>query len=200
MGKKVAWNAGVFYDAPLYAGSSSTSISVVEAGTSTLITLYSDADGTSLSNPFNISVAGKVQFYADAGRYDITATLGSDTITWEDEELFSPALDEIQITSNTTIGPEHFRKFLVITGANNINLTVPKEATDDLEDGFFCEGIHRGTGTLTIVPEETGPDVPTITPSSGATLEVEVDGVFGLGKLSIVGVDQWSAWGKLVTA
>lgn len=42
------------------------------AGTSTVATIYSAADGTAKANPFTVSTTGKWEFWAEDGDYDVT--------------------------------------------------------------------------------------------------------------------------------
>lgn len=46
-------------------------ISVFEPGTENLVTIYSDKDGGSKSNPFDTDNKGRFGFFADQGEYDI---------------------------------------------------------------------------------------------------------------------------------
>lgn len=88
---KFVFNAGVFKDSPLFAASTATQITVLDRADDTLASLWSDRDGTGVkSNPFFISSAGKIEFYADAGRYRVTATNGGFTQIWEDVLLIDP--------------------------------------------------------------------------------------------------------------
>lgn len=88
---KLVFNAGVFKDSPLFAASTATQISVLDRADDTLASLWSDRDGLVVkSNPFFISSAGKIEFYADPGRYRVTAQNGGFTQIWEDVLLIDP--------------------------------------------------------------------------------------------------------------
>lgn len=54
----------------------SCTITVLDAGTVTLSTIYSDAVGTPLANPFTASATGYYSFYANNGTYDIRQSGG----------------------------------------------------------------------------------------------------------------------------
>lgn len=63
-------------------------IEVFVAGTLTNASLFADAAGTTpLTNPFNATGAGFAQFYVAPGQYDITASGGGSSITWDDVRL-----------------------------------------------------------------------------------------------------------------
>src|SRR5215475_13780697 len=54
----------------------SCTVTVYQTGTLTLATIYSDASGTSLSNPFTAQSSGRFQFFLDPGTYDIKLSDG----------------------------------------------------------------------------------------------------------------------------
>ena len=77
---KLAFNASVFEGAPLYASTIATSVTVINKETGLLASLWEDRDGLIVkSNPFTLDEAGVIEFYADSGRYDITAVNGPST-------------------------------------------------------------------------------------------------------------------------
>lgn len=66
----------------------SAQVEVFVAGTATNATLFQDAAGsTPLTNPFSATSAGFAQFYVAPGQYDITASGGGSSITWDDVRL-----------------------------------------------------------------------------------------------------------------
>lgn len=70
------------------------SVEVRDQVTSNLVQLYSDYDGASpIGNPTAADADGFVRFYADTGRYRITATSGAVSRVWEDEVLGLPAVN-----------------------------------------------------------------------------------------------------------
>lgn len=88
---KFIFNAGVFKDSPLFAASTATQVTVLDRADDTLASLWSDRDGLVVkANPFFISSAGKIEFYADPGRYRVTAQNGGFTQIWEDVLLIDP--------------------------------------------------------------------------------------------------------------
>ena len=70
---------------------SSASVTVKRTGTSTNATIYSDAAGTSKSNPFTAAADGFYSFYVNNGSYDIVTA----ATTWTDIRV-----SEIGVTSN----------------------------------------------------------------------------------------------------
>ena len=191
MAKKTAWNAGVFVDAPLYAADTTTSIFVEDAIDDSTATIYSDRDGAAKSNPFTIAAAGKIEFYADPGRYNIIATRGADTVEWDDELIKPLSIRTIEKTASFQVAADELDAMYVITGAANINITVPAEATDALDEDFIFHGRHDGTGTLTIVEDTT----VTVKPPNGGTLVIPIDGTFSCSYPRTT-TDRWILYGQ----
>lgn len=89
---KFVFNASVFESAPLFAASIATTVTVFDAETLLLANIWSDRDGLTVkANPFTLDEAGVIDFYADAGRYNITAVNGPNSRTWNDYEITDPA-------------------------------------------------------------------------------------------------------------
>lgn len=101
---------------------------------------------------------------------------------------FSP----LEITSDTTLTITHDCNFIVVTGSNNVDITVPPEASEDLGYGFTCVIRHDGTGTLTIV---AGSDVTVVAPAGG-TLVVPSNGTVQLFYAAIT-TDRWFLYGQV---
>lgn len=90
---KFIFNAGVVAGSPLYAASTATMIDVIDRATGNRASLWADRSGTTiLANPFPMQSSGQFFFYADAGRYQITATNGTNVRVWEDVILVDPAV------------------------------------------------------------------------------------------------------------
>lgn len=82
-------------------------ITVRDQVSSTLIQLYEDIDGQSgIGNPFNADEDGFARFYAENGRYRITAAVGESQRIWEDERLGTAGEDikYRQTTAESTAG------------------------------------------------------------------------------------------------
>ena len=195
MGKKTAWNAGVFVDAPLYAADTTTSIHVKKSEDASTATIYSDRDGAAKANPFTIATAGKIEFYADPGRYDITATRGADTITWDDELIKPQSIRSVEKTASFQVASDDLDVMYVVTGAGNVNITVPSEATDALDQDFIFHVRHDGTGTVTIV-QDTG---VTVKPQALGTLVIPFDGTASCSYPRTT-TNRWILYGLLVAA
>jgi hypothetical protein len=157
---KAAFNNGVFFGSPALPGDSSTVITVtnVSGGSDTL---WEDRDGvTEMDNPFNLTSNGNILFYADPGRYEITASRGSQSHTWYDFVLVDGASagggefkgETTLRTTSYTLSPELHGVIRETSG--DLVVTVPAESTLDLsltEDRAFSHTInHRGGGTVTI--------------------------------------------------
>lgn len=67
-------------------------ITVFDAGTSNLSTIYSSLTGAPRSNPFNAGSDGLARFYAEPARYRIQAQVGSYIAVFDDVDLSQKAL------------------------------------------------------------------------------------------------------------
>lgn len=132
---KYIFNAGVSIGGPLYAASTATMITVIDRATDTLASLWSDRDGVSiLGNPFPIQSSGQFFFYADAGRYKVTATNGTYTRTWEDIILGAAEgggeyTNVTESTTARTLGLSDHKKFIDCTNAAGCAITVPPQSS-----------------------------------------------------------------------
>ena len=77
----VTWQGTIQNDEGQPVASASIEVRSTAAGTP-LATLYSDAAGTSLANPFTTNADGFGQFFVQPGEYTIAATSGGSTQTW----------------------------------------------------------------------------------------------------------------------
>lgn len=66
------------------------SVSVTDVVSGALATLYSDEGVTGIGNPITADSNGFVRFYVRPGLYDIVATLGANSRTWNDEAIGNP--------------------------------------------------------------------------------------------------------------
>ena len=192
---KVAFNAGVFFGSPLYPATTSCSIAVTEAESGLAATLYSSRAGAGQSNPFNISSAGIIEFYADPGRYSVVATVGANSQTWSDVILAHSSIEPLEKTASYTITAADHDLMIVVTGASAVNLTIPAEATEELNTGFIVHVTHMGTGVLTIV-EDTG--VTVNLPAAG-TLVIPSGGTVSIYYPKLT-TDLWKMFGQVVAA
>lgn len=103
-------------------------------------------------------------------------------------------LGSLEITSSTTLSSTHAGQFLETTGATNIVLTVPDEATDDLGDSYVVSGFHHGTGTLSF-----GAGDVTLRFNADLTNDIPQYGAWTLKK-SITAADTWILFGYLTAA
>jgi len=79
------------------------SITVYSAGTTTKVTIYSDADGSAQSNPVSTDSYGRFVFYADPGLYDIRVSGTEFTAYTLEDVTISPTYDR-QVVSDPTSG------------------------------------------------------------------------------------------------
>lgn len=195
MGKKTNWSGGVFINSPLYPADTSTSVTVKKSIDDSFATIYSDRDGAAKSNPFNISTAGQIDFYADPGRYDITATNGSDSTTWSNVLIKPQSVVTQEKTADFQVAADDLDVMFVITGSGNVNITVPSEATDALDQDFIFHVRHDGTGTVTIV-QDTG---VVVVPQVGGTLVIPANGTASCNYPRTT-INRWMLFGLLVAA
>jgi hypothetical protein len=121
------------------------------------------------------------------------AVSGSEPVRYGDVlDIFT--VGSIEVTSSDTLDSTYEGKFVETTGSNNIVLTIPVEATDDLGSGYTVSGFHHGTGTLTF-------GVGGITLRFNADLSNSVPqyGPWTLRKSS-TDTDLWMLFGYLVLA
>lgn len=100
---------------------SGATITVYQAGTTTLAALYSDNGTTVKNNPFTTSLDGVYDFYAASGRYDITIKkTGYTSIYWDASKmkgltLFDPQQHVVPFGATLPSTPET-GAFFVLTG------------------------------------------------------------------------------------
>lgn len=194
MSFKIKFFSTAFQGAPLYPISDSALVTVIHAQSNAVASLWSNRSGSSAkANPFRPS-GGKIEFYADPGRYNITVAYGGDSQT-ENDVIIEGASPPVEVTSSFTLGHNSYGKTFVITGSGNVNITVPPSGTTDLGEGFWCQILHLGTGTVTVV-EGSG---VTVTPPSGGTLVVGQSNMAAL-IYDAVTADNWALSGGVVSA
>lgn len=88
---KFIFQAGVFFKRPLYPANTSTVVTVYNAETGTIAPIWNDRAGADpRANPGAIWQEGQIKFYIDPGRYNIVASNGSDSKTWNDVIIVDP--------------------------------------------------------------------------------------------------------------
>lgn len=119
-------------------------------------TIYSDAAGTStITQPAETDANGNLSFYVEAGRY--ACTVGGVT---KIIEVFASTnqLTGVERTASFTLDATMNGQVSIITGAADVVLTVPKEATTDLSlsgDRIFEHTIcFLGTGSIEVEGED----------------------------------------------
>jgi len=94
-------------------------ITVYDAGTVNLSTIYSDTAGTAESNPFTTDANGRFSFYADPSEYDIKISgAGITTYTLEDVTIHAPSRNVIR--SEPTTGEFLFKKLRIDSNSKTI--------------------------------------------------------------------------------
>lgn len=124
---------------------SGAQVTINNAG-STAATIYADRDGLStLGNPLASDSDGYVFGYLDAGRYDITASLGVFSITWPDVEVVDSAAGGI--SSGDTV------PVLTITDLNIVEVTETVYSmitvAVDSSNGTWQKRVMTGNETFT---------------------------------------------------
>lgn len=205
---KFVFNASVFEGAPLYASTIATQVTVIDAESSSLASIWSDRDGLSpMANPFTLVEAGVVQFYADEGRYNITAVSGGNISTWNDEILgaagsgggvesvvagdgvlvdssdsANPAVSSDFSATSTgssyTLSASNSNNWIDIVGASVVDIECPPESDTDLGSKFAHAITNYGTGVVTVT---AGAGV-TVIPPPGRTLVIPQFATVGIKK------------------
>jgi hypothetical protein len=177
---KVIFQAGVFFNRPLYPASVSTVIQVYDAETDVLVPLWTDREGTdALANPHNISSEGFIKFYANPGRYNIVATNGTNSRTWPDVILNEDSFSAAEATTSYTLSDANSNQWMELTGSNNINITLPNESDIDLGGEFVHIITNMSSGTVQFVEAEG----VTAIPPAGGSLIFPQNGTVGVKKL-----------------
>jgi len=121
MAKKVAYHNTII-DIATGAGKKAT-ITVYDAGTVNLSTIYADEDGGVKSNSFDTDDYGRFSFYADQGRYDIQVS-GVGITTYKIEDV--PVVATYSIVSEPMSG-EHRIKGLRLSATGGIIVTYDED-------------------------------------------------------------------------
>lgn len=88
---KFIFQAGVFFKRPLYPANTSTVVTVYDAETGSIAHVWNDRAGADpRANPGAIWQEGQIRLYLNAGRYNIVASNGSDSKTWNDVIIVDP--------------------------------------------------------------------------------------------------------------
>ena len=88
---KFIFQAGVFFKRPLYPANTSTVVTVYDAETGSIAPVWNDRAGADpRANPGPIWQEGQIKLYLNAGRYNIVASNGSDSKTWNDVIIVDP--------------------------------------------------------------------------------------------------------------
>lgn len=98
-------------------------VTVYDAGTVNLSTLYSDSAGTAKTNPFNTDSVGRFSFFADPGEYDITVS-GAGITTYTLSSVSIIGEDSRNIKSDPTSGEYRLKK-LRLNGSLEMLVTHP---------------------------------------------------------------------------
>lgn len=109
---KFIFQAGVFFKRPLYPANTSTVITVYDAETGSIAPVWNDRAGADpRANPGAIWQEGQIKIYLNAGRYNIVASNGSDSKTWNDVIIVDPdagggggGSDRRTVTAVTSVG------------------------------------------------------------------------------------------------
>lgn len=166
---KYIWQASVLEGGPLYAAVGAT-VTVINKVTLANADIWSDMAGASVKdNPFTVTSAGKIEFYADPGRYGIDVSHGGLSASFDNELIGPQKLTTLELTGNLTLTSAHLGLIIytVVGTSANIEITVPAS----LGDGFNCSFIHRGTGTFNFIASGS-----TVNAQDGGTLSLPQNG------------------------
>lgn len=127
----------------------SPTVTVRDAATNNLVSIYSDRAGTtSLGNPFTGDANGLAAFYVAGGAYRITATKGAFTVTWDYVGIGTA--QEYDYTDITDY----------VDDADALLLSVPQNARTSaytLQASDKGKHISITTGGVTVPPNPTPP-------------------------------------------
>lgn len=155
---KFIFQAGVFFKRPLYPANTSTVVTVYDAETGSIAPVWNDRAGADpRANPGAIWQEGQIRLYLNAGRYNIVASNGSDSKTWNDVIIVDPdaggggGSDRRTVTAVTSVG-----------GVVTVNLALGDlftlSMTEDVTGWVFTNkpGIGKG-GSLMIRVTQSSP-------------------------------------------
>lgn len=163
---KFIFQAGVFFNAPLYAATVSTSVSVYDATTSSLAQIWNDRDGLdSKANPFTLTSAGKIEFYANAGRYNIVATNGGQSAQWDDVIIIDP---DAGGAGGGTVDTVQAGAGITVNAADPANPIVTSHAVV-LGEATVWTGNYTLSSALHNIFRETSGDVTVTIPTQATT-------------------------------
>ena len=126
-------------------------ITVYNAGTAVLATIYADAGGTIVKdNPFITDVLGRFQFFAASGAYDLEVSgTGITTYKVESIPLGNPPPVIQNKTDNYAAIPGDLNGIITINSASDKTIMLP--TVDSLNIGEFLTIIKLGAGAVTIL-------------------------------------------------
>lgn len=126
---KFIFQAGVFFKRPLYPANTSTIVTVYDAETGSIVPVWNDRAGADpRANPGAIWQEGQIKIYLNAGRYNIVASNGSDSKTWNDVIIVDPdagggggggASSFLQLTDTPSNYTGQAGKVVVVNGSAN---------------------------------------------------------------------------------
>jgi len=122
----------------------SATVTVYDAGTANVSTIYSDEIGTGKANPFATDSSGRLWFYAPAGDYDIKIEKIGYTTQWRyDVSLYS---DEF-VTDVVTIEDNLASAFVIEEGSNSYFKIVTTNGAEKVLIANNTLGTKVGVGT-----------------------------------------------------
>lgn len=111
--------------------SSPKAVDVFLKDTVTRATLYEDDEVTTKTNPFNTDADGEYAYKVRNGFYD--EVVNSENFN---DIFFRDTLDTKILTSNHTITASDVETLLLVKGVLQLTLTIPRESTESLPQGF----------------------------------------------------------------
>lgn len=122
--------------------------------------LFDQAGAPLPSNQVDADENGKVTFYARPGVYDITANLGTFSITWNDVPLapVSSYIESKAIAGTShTVTADDLDQVLVFDTPDPVTVTLPNQATEALLQGHSGGARNKQAGKITF--QTQGSDV-----------------------------------------
>lgn len=183
-------------------------VSVYNAGTSVLATIYSDNGSTAKSNPFlTNALDGSFSFYASNGVYDITFAYPGVTfdasrtrrISLFDVNDFSggggggtaSCYKSVTDTSYTVVAADN-NCVVEFSNASGVSVTLPQAGTSGFTATFRFTALNRGAGDVVITPTTSTIQGDTdLTLTTGQSTDIQSDGTNYVYTPGIVPATGW---------
>lgn len=182
-GNQTLTTGGVSSDEKAMRSFPSCSITIYDAGTSNLSTIYSDSAGTPKANPFTATATGLVEFFADNALYDVRFSAGgiSTPFTLSSIRLNDPAalgltVQAVTYSATPTFNAANGGAFKITLTGNVTGSTLSNPVAGQILTFIICQdGV--GSRTFAWPANVTGPLTIDATASACTTQTFMYDAV-----------------------